>query len=744
MELARERRLALLVLFATVLSIAAGLWPELSITHNDRNDNISHFTLIRGMVEAIEQGRNPLDFWSPETGFGYPEIRVYPPLAHSIVAAFYFALGKTVPLMTVFACIRFLSLLLLPVCFFAAARMLGFPYLTATMAGIIAPLIAAVHMYGLEWNSYLWGGFGLFPQAVAANFWVLTIGFGFRAIRRGEHLVLTGVLLACCALSELVYGYMGGLTLCLMALMPDTEAPRPVRLLRLFWVGTTSFLISLFQLLPALLDRGIMNRSVFELSWKWDSFGAPQVLAWLAKGELLDFGRLPILSALALAGAAASVWQARQARRQDTATTFLLFGTLLWILIFFGRPFWGPALWVVGVIPDMPLHRIVSAVQTFLIFLAATGMAWLYREGARRYGRLIPLLAAALLLIPAATERAEYVDSSNTAGVQNLNTLARKQNELEAVFSAVRERGGRTYSGPISGWGKVFNVGAVPMFMLFAKNQIPTVSYLAHSLALPGDLVVDFDESRPAHYRLFDVQSLVAPVTYKKSIPKLLAERLDVGDFVVYDAPGGGYFDVVDAPVAAHASKDTFHSVNKEWMLSAWPDHKAHLVLDRFGDPPRGLPGVGPGGSLPALAFPPNDPGAVIQERQNGDIFEAEVNVTRNSYVLFKMTWHPNWKVLIDGKPVQSLMLSPGFLGAAVTSGRHRIWCRYVPGNWKVSVAFAGLFCILLLGAAERFGHLPGRSVPAETPARPTSAPTPEPVRVKTRNARTRKQRAKL
>jgi hypothetical protein len=43
-----------------------------------------------------------------------------------MVAAAYFALGKTVSLMTVFLCARFLCLALLPVSFFAAARRLEF------------------------------------------------------------------------------------------------------------------------------------------------------------------------------------------------------------------------------------------------------------------------------------------------------------------------------------------------------------------------------------------------------------------------------------------------------------------------------------------------------------------------------------------------------------------------------------------------------------------------------------------
>src|ERR1035441_10798095 len=92
---------------------AAGLWPELSISRVDLNDNVFHFTLVERMVQAVEHGENPLDCWSPEWSLGYPVLRTYQPLAHTLVVLVYFALGKSVGLMTVFVWIRFLAVVLL-------------------------------------------------------------------------------------------------------------------------------------------------------------------------------------------------------------------------------------------------------------------------------------------------------------------------------------------------------------------------------------------------------------------------------------------------------------------------------------------------------------------------------------------------------------------------------------------------------------------------------------------------------
>ncbi len=77
------------------------------------------------MVQAVERGENPLDCWSGEWSLGYPVLRTYQPLAHALVALVYFALGKSVGLMTVFVWVRFLSVVLLPLSFFLAARLMG-------------------------------------------------------------------------------------------------------------------------------------------------------------------------------------------------------------------------------------------------------------------------------------------------------------------------------------------------------------------------------------------------------------------------------------------------------------------------------------------------------------------------------------------------------------------------------------------------------------------------------------------
>ena len=188
MNLSRENLPALVLLLAVLVVNAAGLWPEMAVSRVDLNDNVFHFTLTERMVQAVERGENPLDCWSPEWSLGYPVLRTYQPLAHALVVLAYFALGKSVGLMTVFVWVRFLSVVLLPLSFFAAARLMGLRPLTAAAAAILAPLVSTNFLYGIEYGSYTWAGSGLFPQAVGSHFLLITLGLAFSAIRRGRRL----------------------------------------------------------------------------------------------------------------------------------------------------------------------------------------------------------------------------------------------------------------------------------------------------------------------------------------------------------------------------------------------------------------------------------------------------------------------------------------------------------------------------------------------------------------------------
>ena len=566
----------------------------------------------------------------------------------------------------------------------------------------MSPLVSTNFLYGVEYGSFTWAGSGLFPQAVAANFLLLSVGLGFRSLRKGTHLTLSGAMLGLTFLAHFIYGYIGALSLCLLSAMPDAEVARWLRIRRLLWVGAAAGALAAFQLAPLAVDRTI-NHSRWEFTWKWDSFGAGQVLQWLFTGELLDHGRLPALTLLAFGGAAWFFWRRYKFHEADPVHTFVVLGAGFWIAMFCGRPLWGPLLTMLAVSPDMQLHRVIGGAQIFLVLLAAIGLTALGGEFGRRRRFGMAALAMLVLLYPMVKDRWGNLSNDAAWGRNNLLAYETARASIDATLHQVKERGGRVYPGLAATWGARFKVGDVPFYAFLSTVQAPAVSFLYHSMALTSDLMVRFDQSNPYYYRLFNVQTVVAPAEGGPGLPPFLTPIERIGRFSLFAAPGGGYFDLVDVPAAVSTSRNDFYGVNDRWLASPWAAMRHHLLLDWRGDAPRSLPRVSPEDPLPP-AMPAPVAGRIASEKNSREVYEAELHSARDCYVLFKMTWHANWHADLDGRPVPTVMLSPGFPGVAVQRGDHRIRFRYVPEWWRVAGPFAGLLVVILLAAGEHRG----------------------------------------
>jgi hypothetical protein len=726
MHLKTRDRLSTWVLALILLLHAVALRGEFAISRLDHNDSIDHLSLIEGMVKAAGHGSNPLDW--PEAGpFGYPFIRDYQPLAHALVAALYFASGKTVPILTIFAVVRYLAMVLLPLTFFFLARWLGLQRWTAILAAAIAPLVATASLYGIEYESYSWLGFGLFAQAVAVHLLLLTLGVAFRAIRSGRSLTLAGLLLGLTFIAQFIYGYMAAVTICLMTVTADRTVPWTNRVARTAAIGAVAIMISAFQLLPLIEDGRLINPMRPVESWKSDSFGASAVLTALFTGQILDHGRIPILSVLALVGIGVIVWRWRRTRKIDATDRLLLSGAVFWTLLLFGRPTWGPALRLLGVTQDFPLHRVVAAVQIFLVLLGAVGLSALaaavaYARTASSSGsgdrkrpnrnrdrkgpeagpvtqsRLaIAVAPVVILLLPVILERVDYLDRSRDARLEYVAAIEAERPDLDAVIGSVKQRGGYCYAGRPS-W-QAFRIGGWEMYLFLMAHGVPQISFSDHPIEMPWSMIGLLNDVQPAHYRLFNIASVILP-PLKAAPPSFLTPRLSAGRFQVCDAPAVGLFDVVDVPAAVAADRYSAIDINTRWIQSGLVAQRAHLLLDFFANAPASLPHMSAADALPQ---DPNGspPGEVSAQHRSGDIFEAQVTASRAAFALFRMTWHQKWKATLDGRAAKTYILSPGFIGVPVMAGTHRLAFRYQPDGWRLTLALAGLAAGLLLAVGE-------------------------------------------
>jgi hypothetical protein len=289
-------------------------------------------------------------------------------------------------------------------------------------------------------------------------------------------------------------------------------------------------------------------------------------------------------------------------------------------------------------------------------------------------------------------ERSAYLAKNAAWGRDNLTAYAAAGPALGATIARVKELGGRVYAGVPAGWGGAHKIGAVPFFAFLSIHQAPAVAYLYHAMALTAEIQPRMNEWNPAHYRLFGIRTVVAPAGIRTALPPFWSREQTIGRFDIFRTPETGYFDVVDAPAAVHTTKQNFFSINDRWLQSDWADKRLHLLLDLGGPVPERLriPPEDPLPALPAFAAA----GTIQSEQETADAYRAECIVSRPAYVLFKMTWHPNWRASVNGRPAAISMLSPGFIGVPIPTGRHTVELRYEGSAWKLWLAFAGLIAV--------------------------------------------------
>ena len=81
-------------------------------------------------------------------------------------------------------------------------------------------------------------------------------------------------------------------------------------------------------------------------------------------------------------------------------------------------------------------------------------------------------------------------------------------------------------------------------------------------------------------------------------------------------------------------------------------------------------------------------------------IFTTNVNVKdgcTECMVILKQTYHPNWRVTVDGKPVQPIITFPFFIGIPVSSGDHTIIASYEPSRLKIALILISLITLMSL-----------------------------------------------
>ncbi|HEV8534131.1 MAG TPA: hypothetical protein VGR87_00190 [Candidatus Limnocylindria bacterium] len=688
------------VVLVPMLFTAAALLPELTVPVPSNNDDATHFLLVQRASEALASGENVLDHWVPQLELGFPWFIYYQPLPALVVVLLHRALFGLVDLLTVFNVVRYVLLVGLPLTVFWSLRRMGIGAAGAAVAAAASPLLSGDFRYGFDYDSYIWRGFGMFTQLAAMHLSFLTVGVAWSALRsRGRSgIAWLALALSALVLTHLIYSYMMAITLAVLAIAgAEPRADIMRRVARLAVASAPAGLITAWLWLPFVTQTAFLGASPYLQAEKYDSYGAQKILGWLVTGDLMDHGRLPVITALVALGVVA----AALTRTVLARTALALF--VVWLVLYFGKPTLDGLVSLFPMHDGLLLHRFIGSVELFAIVLVGIGAGWAFdrtnmASSPRRFA--VAGAAALLVLAPAMGERAGFY-SSNTTWMRQTIDAINADVDARTILAALRDRPrGRVFAGlRTTGYGPRMDFGipfrSVRFSDLLVFNAMPVVAAPYSSLSLNADLIWDFAIDRLEEYQVLDVRYVVAPAGTE--MPAFLRPITRTPRYVLYAAPTTGYATyggLIDRQSVR--TQRALFAINRPWFNG--PDVAA-LRFHRF-DFPAPIDGAvanasGGGCTRPAYSY----------ERARQSRIDLIVGCPEASTLVLKVTYHPNWRVTVDGQDAPAFMVSPSFVGVALPPGDHFVTAEYRSTPMKTPLFVLGLFVaagVVLFSAAPR------------------------------------------
>jgi hypothetical protein len=318
------------------------------------NDASLHEQMVRFATAQLRAGHVLLTSWFPFLGEGSPQFLHYQSLPAIVTGLVGLAVGPDVA----FRWSLYLLLSSWPISVYLSARAFGAGRPAAAASAAMAPFLVSATGVGYEQHAYVWTGFGVWTQLWASWTLPLAWGYNWRAIRDGRG-YFTAVLLT--ALTVAFHFETGYLALSVLLIWP-LVAGRPLlaRLRRAAVLLAGSLLAAAWVIIPLLQQRewAAVNEQL-QHTGLVDGYGARQVLDWLISGQLLDHGRLPVVTVLAAVGFGLA-WLAWSS---DADARALLVALAVCLLLAFGRTTFGSLVDLIPGSADLFFRRFMMGVQ---------------------------------------------------------------------------------------------------------------------------------------------------------------------------------------------------------------------------------------------------------------------------------------------------------------------------------------------------------------------------------------------
>ena len=659
--------------------------------------------MVRFATRRLEAGRLPLSSWFPFLGLGSPQFLHYQSLAATLTGLIGLLTGPD----AAFRWSLYVLLSFWPVSVYLAARLFGADRLAAAISCAMSPFLVSVTGIGYEQHAYVWTGYGVWTQLWASMTLPLAWGFSWRAIRDGRGFFAA---IALVSLTIALHFETGYLALMPLLLWPFVAGERiGPRLIRAAAIAAGALVAAAWVLVPLIEQRSwAATNEVLAGTPLANGYGAVKVVGWLVSGQLLDHGRLPVLTVCAAIGLTLACLRWR-GDRNLRALVVLLVGCLL---LSFGRTTFGALVDVIPGSGDIFFRRFMMGIQLAALLLAGGGAAWVARTGwstfdrwtvrhglgspaAGRHASLVQMTlaisATIAVLAPAWLQLGAY-DRHNAAAIA-AQRLADDTSgaQLDRLIAEIKEAGGgRTYAGMPSNWGANFTVGAVPVFKYLESDDLDEVGYTLRTASLMTDPEYYFDQSNPGDYRLFAIHYLILPSGSPPPVPARLLSRS--GAYSLWSTGTAGYVKV-GTIVGGISENRTNVGVRSIPVLDSELTQRQDYLEVAFGGPGAATP-------TPPLAPRHGSVGSVLNETDElarGTV-TATVRLKRAAVVVLSASFDPGWSATVDGRRRPTLIVAPALVAVRVPAGTHRIAWRYrAPGGYPELFALGALVLLAAL-----------------------------------------------
>jgi hypothetical protein len=381
---------------------------------------------------------------------------------------------------------------------------------------------------------------------------------------------------------------------------------------------------------------------------------------------------------------------------------------------------------------------------------------------------LISLTCILVLIIPHIYGQTITYANHNTVLVKQAETTYKTQKKdaetlLITLKDLMTKNPGRVYAGRGGGWGKNFRVAETPYFMYLSSFGISTVLWLPETWSNNSDTEQYFVEENPAHYDLYNIRYVVTPPT--QSPQKFWKFISETPSWKLYEVMAAtGYITTGSSPSVVFSDKLSYGNVVRLWIQSLYPEKGIfpELILSNKNLAPKACL---PAGRVDALqsyfqlpqfvmvdeaayktsdgkthalfteqpvymtpwewpqAFPkytlssadtvtpPYYSISITNQSNDTDmVFTATVKVTKpcpTCVVILKQTYHPNWRVTVNGEPVESINVFPSYVALKLEEpGIYEVVFSYTPSRFKIILMISSGILLGIVGAMFLKHHL--------------------------------------